>query len=71
MKLSKKIDSSNLTLEEINNQIIKLKKELILLKIQKTTKQTIKPHLLKNIKDQIARMMTFKTVYINKNKENA
>nr|QCI06644.1 ribosomal protein L29 [Erythroglossum lusitanicum] len=70
MTSNKEINSSNLTIEEINNKIITLKKELILLKIQKTTKQTIKPHLLKKIKNQVAKIMTLKTRYINQNTTN-
>nr|QCI05727.1 ribosomal protein L29 [Cryptopleura ramosa] len=65
MAFNTKIDFSNLTIEEIDKKIITLKKELFMLKIQKSTKQTIKSHLLKIKKNQIAQMLTIKTVYMN------
>nr|YP_009391900.1 ribosomal protein L29 [Acrosorium ciliolatum]ARW60044.1 ribosomal protein L29 [Acrosorium ciliolatum] len=66
MTSNKIIDSSKLTMEEINKQIITLKKELLILKIKKSTKQTVKPHLLKIKKNKIAQMLTIKTLYMNK-----
>nr|QCI07073.1 ribosomal protein L29 [Haraldiophyllum bonnemaisonii] len=60
--MSSKLHYSDLNIEEINNQIIKLKKELLELKIKQKTKQDIKPHLLKNIKHRIAQMLTLKTL---------
>nr|CRF40163.1 Ribosomal protein L29 [Laurencia snackeyi] len=43
------------TQEEI---IINLKKELIFMNIKRKTKQDIKPHLIKQIKNKISRIFT-------------
>lgn len=59
------MNSSQIKFEEINNKILLLKKELLMLKIRQKTNQTIKPHIIKNIKQQIAQMLTLKTQYIN------
>nr|YP_009396039.1 ribosomal protein L29 [Dasya naccarioides]ARW65225.1 ribosomal protein L29 [Dasya naccarioides] len=63
---------TKLTNQEINNKIIKLKKELILLKIKQATKQNIKPHKIKKIKHQISQLLTLNQIHIQKhnNKEN-
>lgn len=66
MKSNARIEFSKLTVEEINTKIITLKTELLKLKIQKYTKQTSKPHLFKIKKNQIAQMLTIKTLYMNK-----
>nr|YP_010952015.1 50S ribosomal protein L29 [Laurencia obtusa]WMP12310.1 50S ribosomal protein L29 [Laurencia verruciformis]WMP12954.1 50S ribosomal protein L29 [Laurencia obtusa] len=43
------------TKEEI---IINLKKELVLMNIKRKTKQDIKPHVIKQIKNKISRILT-------------
>ena len=53
-KKSNKILNKN-TEEEI---IINLKKELVLMNIKRKTKQDIKPHLIKQIKNKISRILT-------------
>lgn len=57
----------DLTIEDIQNKIIELKKELILLNIKKVTKQNIKSHLIKKNKHQISQLLTLQHNYINKN----
>ena len=44
--------------DNIDEQIIMLRKELIEYKIKKSTKQEIKPHLIKKIKYKIANLLT-------------
>nr|YP_009393145.1 ribosomal protein L29 [Bostrychia moritziana]ARW61707.1 ribosomal protein L29 [Bostrychia moritziana] len=63
LKITKEL--TNLNSDEINNKIIELKKELIILKVKKTTKQTVKPHIIKKIKYKISQMLKFKQI-INK-----
>lgn len=55
-----------LKIENIQNRIIKLKKDIILLKIKQKTKQKIKSHLLKTTKHEISQLMTLEHLYINK-----
>lgn len=45
---------------EINTQILKLKKEIILLKVKQKTKQKIKTHLIKKTKHKISQILTSK-----------
>lgn len=59
-----KIDLQNLrtmTNEAIAEQIIKSKRELLELRMQKSTKQTIKTHLFRQKKQQVARLLTIET----------
>nr|QCI06054.1 ribosomal protein L29 [Delesseria sanguinea] len=55
-----------LKIEDIQNKIIELKKDIILLKIKQKTKQKIKTHLLKRTKHEISQLMTLEHLYINK-----
>lgn len=57
MTLKNEQDFQSLNFTEIQAKILQLKKELILLKIKKTTKQKIKPHIIKKIKHQISQML--------------
>lgn len=52
----------NKNINAIDDEITLLKKELILQKLKKTTKQEIKPHLIKKIKYQIANILTKQTL---------
>nr|ARW60247.1 ribosomal protein L29 [Laurencieae sp.] len=53
-------ESKNLFhLDNQEKQIINLKKELVFLKIKQKTKQNIKPHLIKKIKNKISKILTF------------
>ena len=61
MSLPKIQDINKLTLKEIEEKILELKKEILTLNIKKATKQNIKPHTLKHIKHKIAQLLTLKT----------
>ncbi len=56
-----------LNIQEIQNEIIKQKKELVLLKIKCKTKQKIKTHLIKQLKNKIAQLITLEYSYNNSN----
>nr|YP_009237804.1 ribosomal protein L29 [Gracilariopsis lemaneiformis]YP_009294792.1 ribosomal protein L29 [Gracilariopsis chorda]AJO68433.1 ribosomal protein L29 [Gracilariopsis lemaneiformis]AML79892.1 ribosomal protein L29 [Gracilariopsis lemaneiformis]AOM67052.1 ribosomal protein L29 [Gracilariopsis chorda] len=58
-------DIQNLNAKEIEVKIIELKKEIFQLKLQKSTRQNIKPHLFKHKKHQIAQLLTIKNKSIN------
>nr|UAD88889.1 ribosomal protein L29 [Gracilariopsis chorda] len=58
-------DIQNLNAKEIEVKIIELKKEIFQLKLQKSTRQNIKPHLFKHKKHQIAQLLTIKNQSIN------
>nr|YP_009399763.1 ribosomal protein L29 [Digenea simplex]ARW69582.1 ribosomal protein L29 [Digenea simplex] len=45
-------------LERVDQDIIDLKKELVLLRIKKVTKQKLEPHIIKKTKHQVAQMLT-------------
>nr|YP_010726502.1 ribosomal protein L29 [Hypnea spinella]WDY84977.1 ribosomal protein L29 [Hypnea spinella] len=51
----------NLNIEEIDTNILKLKKEILDLQIRKCTKQSIKNHHFKHKKHKIAQLLTLKT----------
>ena len=53
---------SSINMEDIDKNIIKLKKELMIYRIKKASKQTIKPHIIKKTKYQIAKILTLKTL---------
>ena len=65
MKLIEK-EWKNLNLSEVQENIIELKKEIMLLKIKKITQQNIKPHLLKNKKHKLAQLLTIETIKFKK-----
>nr|QCI05371.1 ribosomal protein L29 [Compsothamnion thuyoides] len=48
----------NIDDNSIKNQINKLKKQLILIEIKKATRQDIKPHIIKQIKNKISQLLT-------------
>lgn len=52
---------NNLKLEDINQEIIKLKQEILELKIKKATQQTIKSHTFKQKKHLLAQLLTLET----------
>nr|UAD87858.1 ribosomal protein L29 [Gracilaria textorii] len=60
MPLPKFKDIKHLTNSEIRKKIIELKKEIFELKLKQTTRQTIKPHLFKHKKHQLAQLLTIK-----------
>nr|YP_009397487.1 ribosomal protein L29 [Dasyclonium flaccidum]ARW66673.1 ribosomal protein L29 [Dasyclonium flaccidum] len=49
--------NENLSLEQIEEKIIRLKKELVLLNIKKTTKQKISPNIIRKTKHEISKML--------------
>ncbi len=48
----------NLEQKEINNKILEVHRELFKLKFKKSTKQSIKTHLLKKYKRMLAQLLT-------------
>lgn len=63
MKLSKfKILSEELNLQQVQDQILEIKKELIKCQIKKNTKQDIKPHVIKKLKHQLSQLLTLETL---------
>ena len=47
--------------KNLTDEILDLKKQLIFYKMKKHTKQDIKPHTIKNIKNKIAQILTLET----------
>jgi len=45
----------------IESEIVKLKSELVQLRLQKSTKQSFKPHLFKSLKRKVAQLLTIET----------
>lgn len=60
MSLPKYKTLKDIDLVEIDNQIIKAKKELLFLRIQKANFSRFSPHLLTHTKHQISQLMTLK-----------
>nr|YP_010478495.1 ribosomal protein L29 [Chlorobotrys sp.]UVI60800.1 ribosomal protein L29 [Chlorobotrys sp.] len=60
MSLPKFKAIKDIDLIEIDNQILKVKKELLFLRIQKANFSRFSPHLLTHTKHQISQLMTLK-----------
>ena len=60
MALSKMSELRDLSSEEIDSEIQKLKRELFDLRFQQATRQTIQPHEFKHKRHTIAQLMTLK-----------
>nr|YP_010478920.1 ribosomal protein L29 [Lietzensia polymorpha]UVI61225.1 ribosomal protein L29 [Lietzensia polymorpha] len=60
MSLPKFNTLKDIDLAEIDNQILKAKKELLFLRIQKANFSKFSPHLLTHTKHQISQLMTLK-----------
>lgn len=58
MVLPKIQDLRNLSDQEVEDQIQALKRQLFELRMQKATRQTVKPHLFKQTRHQLAQIMT-------------
>jgi large subunit ribosomal protein L29 len=58
MALSKIQDLRTLTDAEIEAQILALKRQLFDLRLQKATRQEVKPHQFKHIRHQLAQLLT-------------
>jgi large subunit ribosomal protein L29 len=66
MIFSKFNEIKNLTIQELNQEIVLLKKELFLLRIKKATLKKIKPHLSKHLKHRISQILFYKSQLKNK-----
>jgi len=62
MSLIKKTEWQDLTIDQIDQTVNDIRKEIILIKIKNKTKQNIKPHELKNKKCRLAQLLTLKTL---------
>lgn len=51
-------DIRNFDHENLKAEIINVKKTLLDFRLKKATRQTVKPHLIKACKQQLARLMT-------------
>lgn len=58
MAKSKIQDLRDLSLEAIEEQIVSLKRQLFELRMQKATRQEVKPHLFKQARRQLAQLFT-------------
>lgn len=58
MALPKVQDARDLSDQELDEQVLALKRQLFELRMQKATRQTVKPHLFKHIRHQLAQLMT-------------
>lgn len=58
MALSKIQDARDLSDQELDEQVRALKRQLFELRMQKATRQTVKPHMFKHIRHQLAQLMT-------------
>lgn len=68
MALTKYKDSENLDDKELDNLILKLKKELLFLRIQKVNFSSLQPHLFRHTKHQLAQLLTRKREKLNTSK---
>nr|QCI07470.1 ribosomal protein L29 [Leiomenia cribrosa] len=60
MSFSKIKEIENLNYKEIDEKIIEVKKEIFNLKLKKATRQSVKTHLFKQKKHQLAQLFTKK-----------
>ncbi|NJN85552.1 MAG: 50S ribosomal protein L29 [Leptolyngbyaceae cyanobacterium SL_7_1] len=58
MALPKIDDIRELSDQELNDQIIAIKKKLFQLRFQKATRQTVQPHQFKHARHRLAQLMT-------------
>jgi large subunit ribosomal protein L29 len=58
MPLPKIEDARNLSDEELNEQILAVKRQLFQLRLQKATRQLEKPHQFRHAKHRLAQLMT-------------
>nr|YP_010478777.1 ribosomal protein L29 [Neustupella aerophytica]UVI61082.1 ribosomal protein L29 [Neustupella aerophytica] len=70
MSLPKFSELKDIDLTELDNQILKAKKELLFLRIQKANFSRFSPHLLTHTKHQISQLMTLKRSLELKNLRN-
>jgi len=65
MALTKYQDFKKLDDNELNDLIIKLKKELLFLRIQKVNFSSFKHHLFRHTKHQLSQLLTWKREKLN------
>nr|QVY58446.1 50S ribosomal protein L29 [Kappaphycus striatus] len=70
MSFQKIENIKKLNIEEIEKNIIKIKKEIFDLQIKKYTRQSLKNHVFKHKKHQLAQFMTLATQKIQTPKNN-
>ena len=58
MPLSKIQDFRDLSDQELDTQILSLKRQLFELRLQKATRQEVKPHLFQQTRRQLAQLLT-------------
>ena len=68
MALTKYKNFKNLTDKELDELILKLKKELLFLRIQKVNFSSFQPHLFRHTKHQLAQLLTCKREKFNTSK---
>nr|QCI05270.1 ribosomal protein L29 [Centroceras clavulatum] len=62
MNLTNKDNWQNLTINDIQEKITNIRKEIIFIKIKQKTQQTIKPNNLKKKKHILAQLLTLETL---------
>ena len=65
MALTKYQDIKKLDDKELDELILKLKKELLFLRIQKVNFSSLQPHLFRHTKHQLAQLLTWKRERLN------
>ena len=65
MALTKYKDFKKLEDKELDELILKLKKELLFLRIQKVNFSSLQPHLFLHTKHQLAQLLTWKREKLN------
>jgi large subunit ribosomal protein L29 len=60
MALSKMSDLRDLSSDDVEAQILDLKRQLFDLRFQKATRQTVQPHQFKHTRHKLAQLMTLK-----------
>lgn len=61
MAMPKISEARKLTLEELNSEVISIKRQLFELRFKKATRQSIKPHLFKHLKHRLRQLLTVQT----------
>jgi large subunit ribosomal protein L29 len=68
MKILDSNEINCLSQEQMQKEIIEIKKSLFDFRLKKATRQTIKPHMLKAYRRQLARIMTIRHEKYTSNK---
>jgi large subunit ribosomal protein L29 len=70
MAFPKMSDIENLSDEEVNEQILSLKRELFTLRLQKATRRLEKTHLFKHRRHQLSQLLTMELARKRANAES-